>query len=181
MDEALRQSSAARAPSLTPAASRPCSRWYAPRARRDFPATGWSGSPARRPGRSGYQPRRSTPLEFSKAYDYSQTIVAEGPMVYVSGQGGFGADGSVVDSTGFESHAAGLQQRACGRGQRRVTPDDREDDRVPPGVRLQGVRAGAGRSAVRPTPHPQRSWPADSCSRACWSRWTRRRVGEPRA
>ena len=43
------------------------------------------------------------PLEFSKAYDYSQTIVADGPMVYVSGQGGFGADGSVVDPASFEA------------------------------------------------------------------------------
>jgi 2-iminobutanoate/2-iminopropanoate deaminase len=43
------------------------------------------------------------PLEFSRGYDYAQTIVAEGAMVYVSGQGGFGADGSVVDHESFEA------------------------------------------------------------------------------
>ncbi len=43
------------------------------------------------------------PLEFSRSYDYSQTIVADGPMVYVSGQGGFGADGGVVDPASFEA------------------------------------------------------------------------------
>jgi 2-iminobutanoate/2-iminopropanoate deaminase len=43
------------------------------------------------------------PLEFTRSYDYSQTIVADGPMVYVSGQGGFGADGSVVDANSFEA------------------------------------------------------------------------------
>jgi 2-iminobutanoate/2-iminopropanoate deaminase len=38
------------------------------------------------------------PLGFAKAYEYSQAIVAEGPMVFVSGQGGFGPDGEVVDA-----------------------------------------------------------------------------------
>src|SRR5438046_930437 len=37
------------------------------------------------------------PLAFTRDYEYAQAIVADGPMVYVSGQGGFGPDGAVVD------------------------------------------------------------------------------------
>ena len=43
------------------------------------------------------------PLEFTRGYEYSQTMVADGPMVYVSGQGGFGSDGEVVDADDFEA------------------------------------------------------------------------------
>jgi enamine deaminase RidA (YjgF/YER057c/UK114 family) len=43
------------------------------------------------------------PLAFTAGYEYSQSIVAEGPMVYVSGQAGFGADGEVVDAADFEA------------------------------------------------------------------------------
>jgi enamine deaminase RidA (YjgF/YER057c/UK114 family) len=43
------------------------------------------------------------PLAFTRGYEYSQAMVADGPMVYVSGQGGFGADGSVVDPDDVEA------------------------------------------------------------------------------
>ncbi|MGN6377623.1 MAG: RidA family protein [Gaiellales bacterium] len=43
------------------------------------------------------------PLGFTSGYEYSQSIVAEGPMVYVSGQGGFGADGEVIDPADVEA------------------------------------------------------------------------------
>jgi 2-iminobutanoate/2-iminopropanoate deaminase len=43
------------------------------------------------------------PLEFARGYEYSQAMVADGPMVYVSGQGGFGADGAVVDPDDVEA------------------------------------------------------------------------------
>jgi enamine deaminase RidA (YjgF/YER057c/UK114 family) len=42
------------------------------------------------------------PLSFTAGYEYSQSIVAEGPMVHVSGQGGFGPDGEVVGAGDFE-------------------------------------------------------------------------------
>ena len=38
------------------------------------------------------------PLEFTREYEYSQVMVADGPMLFVSGQGGFGDDGAVVDA-----------------------------------------------------------------------------------
>jgi enamine deaminase RidA (YjgF/YER057c/UK114 family) len=43
------------------------------------------------------------PLEFTRGYDYSQSIVADGALVFVSGQGGFGAGGDVVDAADFEA------------------------------------------------------------------------------
>ena len=43
------------------------------------------------------------PLAFASGYEYSQSIVCEGPLVFVSGQGGFGADGAVVDPDDFEA------------------------------------------------------------------------------
>lgn len=43
------------------------------------------------------------PLEFTRGWDYSQTIVADGPLVHVSGQGGFGPDGNVVDPHSFDA------------------------------------------------------------------------------
>jgi enamine deaminase RidA (YjgF/YER057c/UK114 family) len=43
------------------------------------------------------------PLAFTSGYEYSQSIVAEGPLLFVSGQGGFGADGEVVDRDDFEA------------------------------------------------------------------------------
>lgn len=43
------------------------------------------------------------PLAFASGYEYSQSILAEGPLVFVSGQGGFGADGEVVDKHDFEA------------------------------------------------------------------------------
>ena len=96
-----------------------------------------------------------TRSSFPDGYDYSQTIVADGPMVYVSGQGGFGPTAAVVDPAQLRGPAAaGLRQRAgAARGQRRVAPDDREDDRVPrPGVRLRGVQARPRRGASAPYP-----------------------------
>jgi enamine deaminase RidA (YjgF/YER057c/UK114 family) len=43
------------------------------------------------------------PLEFTRGYEYAQAMVADGPMVYVSGQGGFGDDGAVVDPDDVEA------------------------------------------------------------------------------
>ena len=43
------------------------------------------------------------PLEFTRGYEYSQVMVADGPMLFVSGQGGFGDDGAVVDANDFEA------------------------------------------------------------------------------
>ena len=43
------------------------------------------------------------PLEFAAGYEYSQSIVCEGPLVFVSGQGGFGPDGEVVDPDDFDA------------------------------------------------------------------------------
>jgi len=43
------------------------------------------------------------PLDFTRGYEYSQVMVADGPMLFVSGQGGFGDDGAVVDANDFEA------------------------------------------------------------------------------
>jgi 2-iminobutanoate/2-iminopropanoate deaminase len=43
------------------------------------------------------------PLQFTRGYEYSQVMVADGPMLFVSGQGGFGDDGAVVDADDFEA------------------------------------------------------------------------------
>jgi 2-iminobutanoate/2-iminopropanoate deaminase len=43
------------------------------------------------------------PLDFTREYEYSQVMVADGPMLFVSGQGGFGDDGAVVDANDFEA------------------------------------------------------------------------------
>ena len=43
------------------------------------------------------------PLDFTSEYEYSQVMVADGPMLFVSGQGGFGDDGAVVDANDFEA------------------------------------------------------------------------------
>jgi 2-iminobutanoate/2-iminopropanoate deaminase len=45
----------------------------------------------------------ANPLEFTREYEYSQVMVADGPMLFVSGQGGFGDDGAVVDANDFEA------------------------------------------------------------------------------
>ena len=37
------------------------------------------------------------PFPFAAEYQYSQSVVAEGELVFTAGQGGFGADGAVVD------------------------------------------------------------------------------------
>jgi enamine deaminase RidA (YjgF/YER057c/UK114 family) len=36
------------------------------------------------------------PFPFADGWDYSQAVAADGPFLFVSGQGGFGADGEVV-------------------------------------------------------------------------------------
>jgi 2-iminobutanoate/2-iminopropanoate deaminase len=43
------------------------------------------------------------PLDFTREYEYSQVMAADGPMLFVSGQGGFGDDGAVVDANDFEA------------------------------------------------------------------------------
>ena len=43
------------------------------------------------------------PLDFTRDYQYSQSVVADGPLVWVAGQGGFGSDGVVVDPDDFEA------------------------------------------------------------------------------
>jgi len=43
------------------------------------------------------------PFGFATAWEYSQAMVAEGPLVFVSGQGGFGLDGDVVDPSDVEA------------------------------------------------------------------------------
>ncbi|HEU0195379.1 MAG TPA: RidA family protein [Gaiellales bacterium] len=43
------------------------------------------------------------PLDFTREYDYSQVMVADGPMLFVSGQGGFGDDGAVIGPGDFEA------------------------------------------------------------------------------
>jgi 2-iminobutanoate/2-iminopropanoate deaminase len=53
------------------------------------------GSPVNRAGQN--------PLLFARGYDYAQAIVTDGPLVWVAGQGGFGADGAVVDLEDFEA------------------------------------------------------------------------------
>jgi enamine deaminase RidA (YjgF/YER057c/UK114 family) len=37
------------------------------------------------------------PFPFAAEYRYSQSVVAEGELVFTAGQGGFGADGAAVD------------------------------------------------------------------------------------
>jgi 2-iminobutanoate/2-iminopropanoate deaminase len=37
------------------------------------------------------------PFPFAAEYEYSQSVVTDGELVFASGQGGFGADGAVVD------------------------------------------------------------------------------------
>jgi enamine deaminase RidA (YjgF/YER057c/UK114 family) len=43
------------------------------------------------------------PLAFAAGYEYSQSVVCDGPLVFVSGQGGFGAGGEVIDADDFEA------------------------------------------------------------------------------
>jgi 2-iminobutanoate/2-iminopropanoate deaminase len=43
------------------------------------------------------------PFEWAAGYDFSQSVVAEGRFVFTAGQGGFGADGAVVDPESCEA------------------------------------------------------------------------------
>jgi enamine deaminase RidA (YjgF/YER057c/UK114 family) len=43
------------------------------------------------------------PFPWAAAYDYSQSLVVDGRLVFASGQGGFGDDGQVVDADDFEA------------------------------------------------------------------------------
>jgi 2-iminobutanoate/2-iminopropanoate deaminase len=43
------------------------------------------------------------PFPFAADYQYSQSVVTTGELVFTAGQGGFGADGSVVDVNDAEA------------------------------------------------------------------------------
>ena len=43
------------------------------------------------------------PFEFAAGWDYSQAVVADGPFVFASGQGGFDGEGNVVDPDDAEA------------------------------------------------------------------------------
>ena len=43
------------------------------------------------------------PFPFAAEYEYSQSVVADGELVFTAGQGGFGEDGAVVDPDDAEA------------------------------------------------------------------------------
>jgi len=43
------------------------------------------------------------PFPFADAYQYAQSVVTEGELVFTAGQGGFGPDGEVVDRNDTEA------------------------------------------------------------------------------
>jgi 2-iminobutanoate/2-iminopropanoate deaminase len=43
------------------------------------------------------------PFPFAADYQYSQSVVTSGELVFTAGQGGFGADGAVVDANDAEA------------------------------------------------------------------------------
>ncbi len=43
------------------------------------------------------------PFPFAAGYQYSQSVVTSGELVFTAGQGGFGADGAVVDPNDAEA------------------------------------------------------------------------------
>ncbi len=43
------------------------------------------------------------PFPWAAGYDFSQSVVADGPLVHTAGQGGFGDEGEVVDPHDFEA------------------------------------------------------------------------------
>ena len=43
------------------------------------------------------------PFPWAAAYEYSQSVVTEGALVFTAGQGGFGEDGAVVDPDDAEA------------------------------------------------------------------------------
>ena len=43
------------------------------------------------------------PFPWAAAYEYSQSVVTDGPLVFTAGQGGFGDDGAVVDPDDAEA------------------------------------------------------------------------------
>lgn len=43
------------------------------------------------------------PFPFAAEYEYSQSILTDGELVFTAGQGGFGPDGAVVDSENAEA------------------------------------------------------------------------------
>jgi 2-iminobutanoate/2-iminopropanoate deaminase len=43
------------------------------------------------------------PFPFAESWEFSQSVVADGGLVFTAGQGGFGPDGSVVDQLDFEA------------------------------------------------------------------------------
>lgn len=43
------------------------------------------------------------PFPFAAEYQYSQSVVADGELVFTAGQGGFGSDGDVVDPDDAEA------------------------------------------------------------------------------
>ena len=63
------------------------------------------------------------PFPFAAEYEYSQSVVTDGELVFTAGQGGFGEDGAVVDPDDAEAQIrqafANLDDGARGRGGRR--------------------------------------------------------------
>jgi enamine deaminase RidA (YjgF/YER057c/UK114 family) len=45
----------------------------------------------------------ANPFAFAETWEFSQSITADGELVFASGQGGFGEDGNVVDPVDFEA------------------------------------------------------------------------------
>jgi 2-iminobutanoate/2-iminopropanoate deaminase len=45
----------------------------------------------------------ANPFPFAAEYQYSQSVVTSGELVFTAGQGGFGADGAVVDPDDAEA------------------------------------------------------------------------------
>ncbi len=43
------------------------------------------------------------PFPFAETWEFSQSVVCDGELVFTAGQGGFGEDGSVVDPDDFEA------------------------------------------------------------------------------
>jgi enamine deaminase RidA (YjgF/YER057c/UK114 family) len=43
------------------------------------------------------------PFPFAESWEFSQSVIADGELVFTSGHGGFGDDGNVVDPADFEA------------------------------------------------------------------------------
>ena len=43
------------------------------------------------------------PFPFAETWEFSQSVVCDGELVFTAGHGGFGEDGAVVDPDDFEA------------------------------------------------------------------------------